>query len=95
MNSGRARRLAIEIGGFGTFQVGEEAPDPRREMLLEQLAIGACGSGQAAADHPRHDLAEDRRVILRLGLPLGALDPSPLRSARSRASGRSCRKPVR
>ena len=68
---------AIEVGGFGTFEVGEEAPHPWSEMVLEQLAISACGSGQAAADDPRHDLAEDRRVILRLRLPLGALDPKP------------------
>src|ERR1700730_1146229 len=46
-------------------------------MVLEQLAISACGSGQAAADDPRHDLAEDRGVILRFRLSLGAVDPKP------------------
>src|ERR1700731_4344324 len=69
---------AIEIGAFRAFEVGEEAPHPWSEMVLEQLAISACGSGRAAADDdPRHDLAEDRGVILRFRLPLGALDPKP------------------
>ena len=38
---------AIEIGGFGALQVGEEAADPRREMLLEQLAVSACRRREA------------------------------------------------
>src|SRR5262249_20547511 len=50
------------------FQTGKEAPDPRREMLLEQFAIGTGGSGEAAARKPRHDLAQGRRVILGLRL---------------------------
>ena len=32
---------AVEVGRLGAFEIGEEAPDPRREMLLENLAIGA------------------------------------------------------
>src|SRR5262249_21827488 len=58
----------VEIRGLGLFQIRKEAPDPRREMLLEQSAIGRGGGGEAAARKPRHDLAQDRRVIL--GLPL-------------------------
>src|ERR1700738_2594049 len=69
--------VAIEIGAFRAFEIGEEAPHPWSEMVLEQLAISACGSGQAAREYPRHDLAEDRGVILRFRLPLGALDPKP------------------
>jgi hypothetical protein len=51
----------VEIGRLGALQIGEEAPDPGREMLLEQLTVGAGGSREAAAREPRHDLAQDRR----------------------------------
>src|SRR5262245_66286007 len=37
-------------------------------MLLEQFAIATGGSGEAAPPKPRHDLAQDRRVILGLRL---------------------------
>src|SRR5262245_30642200 len=55
----------IEFGGLGLFQVGEETPDPRSEMLLEEIAIGTGGSREAAARETRHDLAQDRRVVPR------------------------------
>src|SRR5262249_57749698 len=58
----------VEIGGLGLFQIGKEAPDPRREMLLEELAIGTGGSREAAARQPPPDLAQDHPRIP--GLPL-------------------------
>src|SRR5262249_57503951 len=43
----------VEIRGLGLFQIRKEAPDPRREMLLEQFAIGIGGSGgTGGATHP-------------------------------------------
>jgi hypothetical protein len=37
--------VPIELGAFRAFEVGKEAPHPWSEMVLEQLAICACGSG--------------------------------------------------
>src|SRR6516165_3969628 len=65
----------VKIRRFGLLQIGEEAPDPRREMLLEQLAIGTGWSVEAAARKPRHDLAQDRRVVLGLRLARRAFEP--------------------
>src|SRR5262249_57857000 len=48
----------VEIRGLRLFQIREEAPDPRREMLLEQFAIGTGGSGGAATRQTPHDLAQ-------------------------------------
>src|SRR5262249_37655758 len=53
----------IKIGGLGAFEIGEEALDPRLEVLLEQLAISPCRRREPAADKSGHDLAEDRSVI--------------------------------
>src|SRR5260370_1097976 len=66
---------SVEIRGLGLFQIGEEAPDPRREMLLEQLAIGTGRSGEAAARKPCHDLAQNRRVLLRRRLARRPFEP--------------------
>ena len=77
--------LAVEVGRLGALQIGEEAPDPRREMRLEHLAIGASRRRKAAARKPRHDLAEDRGVILRLGLAVGAFDAELRQDARAAA----------
>src|SRR5262249_29662420 len=65
----------VEIRGLGLFKTGEEAPDPRREMLLEQLAIGTGGGGEAPTRKPRHDLAQDRRVVLGLRLARRPFQP--------------------
>src|SRR5262249_59133502 len=54
----------VEIRGLGLFQIGKEAPDPRREMLLEEFAIGTGGRAETAARKAPHDFAQDRRVIL-------------------------------
>ena len=43
-------------------------------MLLEKFALSAGRRGEAAARQARHDLAQDRGVILGLSLPLGTLD---------------------
>src|SRR5262249_33426035 len=66
--------VPVELGSIGPLQIGKKAPDPRPEMLLEQLAIGACGSAKAPARQPRHDLAQNGRVILGLRLSDGSLD---------------------
>src|SRR5262249_6188238 len=58
----------VEIRGLGLFQIGEEAPNPRREMLLEQFAIGTGGSGGGAAPEPPPELRQDRRRVLRARL---------------------------
>src|SRR5262249_40325914 len=65
----------VEIRRFGPFQIGKEAPDPRSEMLLEELAIGTGGSREAAARKPRHDPAQERRVILGPPLTPPAFEP--------------------
>ena len=43
-------------------------------MFFEQLAIGAFGRGKFSADDRRHDLAQRRGVIFRLGISFDALD---------------------
>src|SRR5690349_4147969 len=68
---------AIEIGGFGALQIGEEAADPGREMLVEQFAIGAGRRRKLSADDAGHDLAQDRRMVLRLAVAVGARDAEP------------------
>jgi hypothetical protein len=65
----------VKIGRLGALQVGEEAADPRREMILEQRAIGVGRSREAPAYEPCHDLAQNRRMIFRFGLPGAALNP--------------------
>ena len=42
----------VEIGRLGALQIGEEAADPGREMLLEQFAIGAGGAGKRPPASP-------------------------------------------
>src|SRR5262249_34024422 len=64
-----------EFRGLGLSKIGEEAPNPRSEMLLEKAASGTGGSREAAAPKPRHDLAQDRRVILGLRLARRAFEP--------------------
>src|SRR5712671_6866772 len=65
---------AIKIGGLGPLQIGKETPDPGRQMLLENLLVGALWRRQAATENARHDLAQRRGVIFRLGVVLGAFD---------------------
>src|SRR5476651_195872 len=64
----------VEVGGLGTFEIGEKAPKPRREMFFEQLLVGTGLGAEPARRKTRHDLAQDRGVILWLALSLGALD---------------------
>src|SRR5262249_31979581 len=64
----------IKIGGLGAFEIGEEALDPRLEVLLEQLAISPCRRREPAADKSGHDLAEDRSVILGFGFAGNTFD---------------------
>ena len=85
----------IEIARSETLQVAEETPDPRRHVLLEDLAVGAWLEPRLRRWPVRHDLAKDRRVILRLRLSFGRLDAQPLEVRAKRESGRSYRKPVR
>src|SRR5262249_50506561 len=77
----------VEIRGLGLFQIGKEAPDPRREMLLEQFAIGTGRSGEAVARKPRHDPAQDRRRILGPRLARYPFDSGP-REIRAQARKR-------
>ena len=43
-------------------------------MFLEQSAVGCRPAPGTAAGEARHDLAQDRGVIFRFGIALGALD---------------------
>src|SRR5262249_56369330 len=63
----------VEIGGFGALEIGKEPAEPRREVLLEQHAIGAGRRVELSPDDPGHDLAQDRRMVLGLGVALGPL----------------------
>ena len=59
------------------LQVGEKTPDPRRQVLLEHVPVGTRRRRQLAIREPRHDFAQDRCVILRLAVSLGAFDAEP------------------
>ena len=69
--------MAVEVGRLSLLQIGEESSDPGRKVLSKQIAIGAGLGGQSSIDQPGHDLAQDRRVIFRLGLAVGTLDAEP------------------
>src|SRR5688572_24182495 len=48
----------VEIGMFGALEIGEETADPGRQVLFKYLPVRAFRRREAAAGHPRHDLAE-------------------------------------
>src|SRR3984893_225183 len=64
----------VKLRRLGMLQIAEETPHPRPHALLENLAIAARRRRKAAVDEARHDLAEDRNMILRLRVALHALD---------------------
>src|SRR5688572_28245203 len=66
---------AIKIRSLGPLEIGEEPPDPGRQVVVEELAIHARLRRQPPIDDPGHDLAQDRDVIFRLALTFSALDP--------------------
>ena len=66
--------MPVKVGSIGPLEIGEKAPDPWLKMLLEQLAIRIGGSTKASVRQARHDLAQNRRVILGLRLAGGSLD---------------------
>src|SRR5262249_9828894 len=68
----------VEVRTIGLLQVSKKAPNPGLQILLEQFAIGARGSGKSPAHQPCHDLAQDRSMILGLRLAGCALDPKLL-----------------
>src|ERR1700738_3294751 len=69
---------AVEVGGFGAFEIAEEASRPRRQMLVEELLLDAVTVvgrvGEFPAGETRHHFAQDRDMVLGLALVLGARD---------------------
>src|SRR5205814_1426191 len=49
--------LAVEAGRPGVLEVGEETPDPRRQMLLENPLVGTWRSAEALRRQGGHNLA--------------------------------------
>ena len=49
---------AVEMGRLSALEVGEEPPDPGREMPLEQFTIGTRRGREPPAHHAGHDLAQ-------------------------------------
>jgi hypothetical protein len=70
--------MAVEIGSIGDRQIGEEASDPRREMLLEDLPLPLDCCGKLPADQTGHDLAENGRVVFWFTLLLDTFDAERL-----------------
>src|SRR5262249_44140973 len=68
---------AVEVRSLRDFEVREETADPGRQVLFEQLAVGAWRAAEAAGRKARHDLAEDGGMVLRLRLAFDALDAEP------------------
>ncbi len=66
--------MAVEIGSVGDRDVGEEASDPRSEMLLEDLPLPLDCRGKLSANQAGHDLAENRRMVFRFTLLLDTFD---------------------
>src|SRR5262249_44683211 len=54
---------------------------PRRDVMLEELALRLRRSRKAPAREARHDLAQDSSVILRLGVSGRALDTETAQSS--------------
>src|SRR5215218_6779937 len=69
---------AVEPRELRGLEVGEEARRPGFEMPLEEAPLGARLRRELAAGQPRHDLAQDRHMILGLALALGGLDAETL-----------------
>jgi hypothetical protein len=57
---------SVEIRGFGRFEIDEKAPDPWREMLIEEDSVSAVRRRNVAADQSRHYLTEKAGMVLRL-----------------------------
>lgn len=62
----------IELRALGALDILEEAPDPRLQVLLEQLLFRLCANAESAVRNAGHDLAQDRGVIFGFRMPLGA-----------------------
>ena len=65
-NSSQRAHADVKVGRSRAFQIDKKAPDPGSEMVFEELTIGAGRTRNITADEARHDLTEDRDVILRL-----------------------------
>src|SRR5262249_47870249 len=64
----------IKIGRLCRFEIGEEPPDPRRQMPVEEVLLPLHRYCELARDQTRHDFAEDRCVVLGLALAVDPLD---------------------
>src|SRR5258705_6337007 len=65
-NSPQRAHARVKVSRFGVFQIDKEAPDPAREMVFKELAIGASRARNIPANQTCHDLTEDSDVILGL-----------------------------
>jgi len=68
---------AIEAGGLRRLEVGKEPTGPGLQMALEEAALRRGVVAEPLQRQPRHDLAEDRDVILRFADAFAALDAEP------------------
>src|SRR5258708_24268348 len=61
-NSSQRAHASVKISRSRAFQIDKKAPHPGREIVSEELAIGA-GLINISSDKTGHDLAEDCDVI--------------------------------
>ena len=66
----------VEVGRFGAFQIGEEAARPRAPCASRRICCSVLRRRERPPAKARHDLAQGRGVILRLGLPSARSMPS-------------------
>src|SRR5262249_4347635 len=76
-NTAHSAYWLVEFRGLRTFEIGEEAPPPSRNVVLEDRGVPPLGRRQVAAGETGHDLAQDAGVIFRLGHAFGARNAEP------------------
>src|SRR6202022_4751372 len=54
----------VKISRSGVLKIDKKASDPRSEMLIEEVALGAGWTGDIAADKARHAFAKERGMML-------------------------------
>src|ERR1700680_4165490 len=56
----------VKIRGCGVLQIREEAPDPWREVVLEDFAVGSCRRWNCPAGETCDDLQKNGSMLFRL-----------------------------
>src|SRR5258708_6393393 len=81
--------MAIELGAWRRLQISKEPPGPRSEMPLEDAPLAVFRCREASSREPRHDLAQNRNVILGLAVLLGPHDADL-----SEVAAQPCQRPL-